>query len=259
MRLRIVFFNLIQGVRREGILLCFAAIVVNVSLDSSYLAVVKYTRGKFIMEKYSINQRVLIVKTFYQNQSSITVTMRKLREIFGRNNVPTKRTIYRVVNDFEERGSVSDRPKHRPQRTARSAENITAAQESVQNNPSTSIRRRAQELGLQRTSLATILHKDLHLFPFKIQLTQELLPQDHLRRRTYANRMLQLAHDNPDFHEKIIMSDEAHFHLNGYVNKQNSRFWAMQNPQIIHQSPLHPLKVTVWCAIWSGGIMDLTS
>lgn len=207
------------------------------------------------MEKYSINQRVLIVKTFYQNQSSITVTMRKLREIFGRNNVPTKRTIYRVVNDFEERGSVGDRPKHGPQRTARSAENITAAQESVQNNPSTSIRRRAQELGLQRTSLATILHKDLHLFPFKIQLTQELLPQDHLRRRTYAKRMLQLAHDNPDFHEKIIMSDEAHFHLNGYVNKQNSRFWAMENPQIIHQSPLHPLKVTVWCAIWSGGII----
>ena len=106
--------------------------------------------------------------------------MRKLCEIFGRNNVPTKRTIYRVVNDFEKRGSVGDRPKHGPQLSARSAENITAAQESVQNNPSTSIRRRAQELCLQRTTLATILHKDLHIFPYKIQLTQELLPQDHL-------------------------------------------------------------------------------
>ncbi|KAI8115008.1 hypothetical protein CVS40_12678 [Lucilia cuprina] len=194
------------------------------------------------MEKYSINQCVLIVKTFYQNQSSITVTMRKLREIFGRNNVSTKRSIYRVVNDFEERRSVGDRPNHGPQRIARSAKNITAAQESVQNNPSTSTRRRAQELGLQRTTLATILHKNLHLFPYKVQSTQEHLPQDHLRRRTYANTMLQLAHDNPGFHEKIIMSDEAHFHLNGYVNKQNSRFWGVENPQIIHQSPLHPLK-----------------
>ena len=54
----------------------------------------------------------------------------------------TKRTIYRVVNDFEERGSVGDRPKHGSQRTARSAENITVAQESVHNNLSTSIRRR---------------------------------------------------------------------------------------------------------------------
>lgn len=49
------------------------------------------TCGKFIMENYSINQHVLIVTTFYQNQSSIPLTMRKLREIFRRNNVPSKR------------------------------------------------------------------------------------------------------------------------------------------------------------------------
>ena len=112
------------------------------------------------MEKYSVNQRFLIVKTFYRNQSSTTVTMRKLCEIFGTNNVPTRRAIYR---SFEERGTVADRPKPGPHRTAKSAENITAVQESVQNNPSTSIGRRAQELGLQRTSLVTILHKDLYL------------------------------------------------------------------------------------------------
>ena len=29
----------------------------------------------------------------------------------------------------------------------------------------------------------------------------------------------------------------------------------MENPQIIHQSLLHPLKVTAWCAIRSGGII----
>lgn len=37
------------------------------------LAVVMYRRGKFIMEKYSIKQCVSIVKTLYQNQSSIIV------------------------------------------------------------------------------------------------------------------------------------------------------------------------------------------
>lgn len=94
--------------------------------------------------------------------------MRKLREIFEENNWSTKRTIYRVVNVFEERGSVDDRPKHRPQRTARSTENITAAQESIQNNTPTSIRRRAHQLDLQRTTLTTVLHKGLHLFSFEI-------------------------------------------------------------------------------------------
>ena len=29
---------------------------------------------------------------------------------------------------------------------------------------------------------------------------------------------------------KIILSDEAHFDLGGYVNKQNYRTWATENP-----------------------------
>jgi len=46
-----------------------------------------------------------------------------------------------------------------------------------------------------------------------------------------------------------ISSDEAHFHISGTVNKQNVRYWAAENPQTIHQRPLHSPKVTVWCAL----------
>ncbi|GFY10881.1 hypothetical protein TNCV_1124031 [Trichonephila clavipes] len=31
----------------------------------------------------------------------------------------------------------------------------------------------------------------------------------------------------PDFHKRILFSDEAHFWLNGYVNKQNCRIWEL--------------------------------
>ncbi|GFX73192.1 transposable element Tc3 transposase [Trichonephila clavipes] len=33
----------------------------------------------------------------------------------------------------------------------------------------------------------------------------------------------------PDFHKRILFSDEAHFWLNGYVNKQNCRIWSEAN------------------------------
>ncbi|GFW33727.1 DUF4817 domain-containing protein [Trichonephila clavipes] len=36
----------------------------------------------------------------------------------------------------------------------------------------------------------------------------------------------------PDFHKRILFSDEAHFWLNGYVNKQNCRIWSEVNPQV---------------------------
>ncbi|GFX28302.1 putative DD41D transposase [Trichonephila clavipes] len=59
----------------------------------------------------------------------------------------------------------------------------------------------------------------------------------------------------PDFHKRILFSDEAHFWLNGYVNKQNCRIWSETNPQVYVETPLHPEKLTVWCALWAGGIL----
>ncbi|GFW72085.1 uncharacterized protein TNCV_4789731 [Trichonephila clavipes] len=53
-----------------------------------------------------------------------------------------------------------------------------------------------------------------------------------------------------DFHKRILFSDEAHFWLNGYVNKQNCRIWSEANPQVYVGTPLHPEKLTVWCALW---------
>ncbi|GFS67813.1 transposable element Tcb1 transposase [Trichonephila clavipes] len=52
-----------------------------------------------------------------------------------------------------------------------------------------------------------------------------------------------------------LLSDEAHFCLNGYVNKQNYRIWSEANPQMYVETPLHPEKLTVWCALWAGGIL----
>ncbi|GFY15091.1 hypothetical protein TNCV_4493441 [Trichonephila clavipes] len=59
----------------------------------------------------------------------------------------------------------------------------------------------------------------------------------------------------PDFHKRILFSDEAHFRLNGYVNKQNFRIWSEANPQVYVETPLHPEKLTVCCALWAGGIL----
>ncbi|GFY05253.1 hypothetical protein TNCV_2206991 [Trichonephila clavipes] len=59
----------------------------------------------------------------------------------------------------------------------------------------------------------------------------------------------------PDFHKRNLFSDEAHFWLNGYVNKQIYRIWSEANPQVYVETPLHPEKLTVWCALWAGGIL----
>ena len=54
---------------------------------------------------------------------------------------------------------------------------------------------------------------------------------------------------------KIIFSDEAHFHLGGYVNKQNCRIWATENPHAYIEKPTHPKRVSVWYGFCSRGII----
>ncbi|GFV35351.1 hypothetical protein TNCV_3203831 [Trichonephila clavipes] len=60
---------------------------------------------------------------------------------------------------------------------------------------------------------------------------------------------------NLGFEWRVTRDDEAHFWLNGYVNKQNCRIWSEANPQVYVETPLHPEKLTVWCALWAGGIL----
>ena len=64
--------------------------------------------------------------------------------------------------------------------------------------------------------------------------------------------MLDMFEENENL--TLIMSDEAHFHLNGTVNKQNFRYWASENPRELHQRPLHSPKVTAWCGKGKCGI-----
>ncbi|GFV46714.1 transposase [Trichonephila clavipes] len=78
---------------------------------------------------------------------------------------------------------------------------------------------------------------------------------DHQARRRFIEWAQNEIAVVPDFHKRILLSDEAHFLLSGYVNKQNCRIWSEANPQVYVETPLHPEKLTVWCALWAGGIL----
>jgi len=58
-----------------------------------------------------------------------------------------------------------------------------------------------------------------------------------------------------DLLNDIWVSDEAHFHVSGFVNKQNFRYWSQANCQELHEKPLHSQKMTVWCAMSASGII----
>lgn len=204
------------------------------------------------MQQYTTEQRVKIIQTYYENGRSNVRTFRALREYFGIQNRPSRQAITNVVQKFERNGSVLNIKTPQRVRPVRSEENVANIRESVAQEPKTSIRRRSQQLGLRYTSTQRILAKDLNLHPYKVQITQELKPRDHLQRRMFCEWMLQ---HEVDFSRKIIFSDEAHFNLNGFVNKQNCRVWGLQNPREVVEKQIFPKKVTVWCGLWAEGVI----
>lgn len=128
--------------------------------------------------------------------------MRRLRGISGRNDFPIKRSVYRVVKDFEDRGYIDNRPKH-------------ACSKHFINPPTDALLR---SLIFKRQLFSQFFTRIFIFFPSYMSH----LTQGFFHRPTNANKTLQLGHGNSDIHNKIIMSNEAHFHLNGYENNKKS-------------------------------------
>ena len=65
-------------------------------------------------------------------------------------------------------------------------------------------------------------------------------------RRISSEQLLEMLNDDGVINT-FLMTDEAH------MNKQNYHYWAPENPQELHQRPLHSERLTVWCGITSFG------
>jgi len=115
------------------------------------------------------------------------------------------------------------------------------------------VRRHSAAIGLSDGSVQRILHKDLNFHPYRIAIVQELTDRDMANSWISSEQLLEILTDDGVFNT-VLMTDEVHFHLSGYVNKQNYRYWAPENPQELHQHPLHGEKLTVWCGIASFGV-----
>ena len=209
------------------------------------------------MSTYTVNQRIFIVQQFYlSNRSPISVQRAFVKE-FNVRSGPAATTIYRLINKFETTGSVCDQLPSNVGHvvTARTPENIEKTRQVFETSPRKSIRKAAQQVGISHTSIHRILRQDLQLFPYQIQTHQPLSLSAVEQRLLFANLIINWIDSNDIDLNSIWFSDEAHFHIDGYVNKQNWRIWGSENPHFSIEKSLHPQRLTVWCAISSKGII----
>lgn len=208
------------------------------------------------MASWSLEQRMFAYDCFVRNGESVTTVQREFHRRFNvhrNDSVPARDTILRWVNNLRTGGSIMKKKPPGPQRTVRTPENIEKVRQAMLERPDRSARKHSAALQINWRTLRRILHEDLHFHPYKLEMVQKLNARDYLQRLNFAQAMLALYEQ--DANMMVAMSDEAHFHLNGAVSKQNYRYWTAENPSRLHETLLHSPKVTVWCAVGKFGVI----
>ena len=195
---------------------------------------------------YSITERIFIVEAYIQT-SSFKETRQLFQDKYPLRSVPAKSSIQDLVRKWRTTGSIKNATRNRrpsvrtPQLTARINEMITRS-------PGKSTTKLAQQVHASPRTCTRVL-KSLKFKPYRVTAVQELKEPDKEKRVTFCHWLLNTVTDGYMDPMMFIMSDEAWFHLSGYVNSQNNRYWATQNPNLLFQQPLHDLKIGVWCAM----------
>lgn len=132
-------------------------------------------------------------------------------------------------------------------RTVQLEENVL---NSVDEDPSISVRKLAARFNESKSSVHNILKEQL-LKPFHLRKVHELTPADFPARMEYANWLLQQQQRNVNFISCILFTDEAGFTKNGIINSHNLHVWAYENPHATitsryqHQFP----SINLWAGI----------
>ncbi|GFW22978.1 putative transposable element [Trichonephila clavipes] len=99
------------------------------------------------------------------------------------------------------------------------------------------------------------MHDTLTFPPLRISNHSDLFRHLWEQYHIYSSHYVMMEHSTISTKLSVSLTAEAHFWLDAYINKQNCRIWSEANPQVYVEKPLHPEKLTVWCALWAGGII----
>lgn len=201
---------------------------------------------------------ILMMRGWGNNQRSYKDVRTLFNQSFRQGQTQiSKMTVSRIVNRFNQHGTVKDRPRSGRPVTVTTEDKQLDVALSITEDPHTSIRKLQQQHNVSYGSMQNILTKKLKFHPFKVRLVHQMNEDDPDRRLEFSEVMMTRINADANLLKRIVFSDEATFFLNGSVNRHNMSYWSEENPHwmIDSRATQYPQKVNVWAGIINDRIV----
>ncbi|KAJ8950914.1 hypothetical protein NQ318_008352 [Aromia moschata] len=181
-----------------------------------------------------------------KTNSTHSETSREAKALYGQ-RYPDRAQPHDKYFPWLERHLKTERIEEEPNEFIVSEEAEINTLACIEVDPTTSVRQIAANIGIGRESVRNILKK--HKFkPFKYQVHHHLYEADHQRRLEFCNWFM--VQQRPNLSRFILFSDESRFTNLGMFNKNNSRYWARENPHLFRQGAFQErFGVNVWMGV----------
>lgn len=205
------------------------------------------------MVRYTPEQRLFI----YTSKETGHYYPQIARDFQRKFNIPppSRKACFKIHQKVSNHHTAHDVQRTGRHRSERTDDNAMMVYGDVMETPKLGTRKRAASLDLSRSTLQRILKLDLTQRAYHITRHQQLLQPDFQNRIDFANDFLAKQAADPYYEDGIWYTDEAHCHINGYINSQNAIHWGSEKPDEVAEKQSHPQKVTIWCAVSSAGVL----
>ncbi len=170
-----------------------------------------------------LQTKIEIIQCYYQSSNSPTAAIRLYKKRHGIHNDPfDSSAVQRIVKKFEEIGCVAHQAQGagRPSFSDGRKESVLEALQDASNSNElrlSSVSAVSQLSNIPRSSVYRILRYKLNKYPYRLQMKQELSPDDFVKRETFAKWFLDIMLDSLD---NVLWSDECYLDLQGGVKSE---------------------------------------
>lgn len=207
---------------------------------------------------YTLEQKVNIIKWYLKADSAQEVVGHFVFK-YPDQPVPCIKTILNIFHRFEKSGCINQcvkcykgNEKVIPEERLERDLAVCAYVEANEPCSSTQI---SEEVDIPDRTVRHILK--MHGYKsYKLQKSQEIFPEDHIRRMEFCEAMREKINEHELFLQNILFTDESSFSLHGHHNPSVARYWSRENKHLsVPLRTQYPQKVNVWAGILGDNIV----